>query len=96
MNKPKLVIDKLDHLIKELREDQSEAEKAALYSAIRWCINDLEEYAKDQCPYILEKLGDVQWHTGAMLGYDITNGHDYQQHREWALAEIQVIKRPFK
>jgi hypothetical protein len=41
--------------------------------------------------YTREKLGDLDWHIGAMFDMDDDNGHSPDQHRVWALAAIDSL-----
>lgn len=92
MNSPKLAIDALISISNEAAKARTMADKAALYSAARHPLADLESYTDEHLhghAYLREKLAGARWHIGAMLGFDITNGHDVSAHHVWALGELQ-------
>jgi hypothetical protein len=93
MNDPKLVLSKMDDILREAqREDLTEADKAGLFAAGRLLVRDFEDVLARVHPsghsYASEKLGQYKWHLAAMLGYDIDNGQSVQQHRVWALGAL--------
>ncbi|MEO4030004.1 hypothetical protein ABH313_18440 [Chromobacterium vaccinii] len=93
MNSPKLAIDTLISISNEAAKARTMADKAALYSAARHLLSDLEAHVDEYLHghvYLHEKLTSARWHIGAMLGFDITNGHDIDTHHVWALGELQT------
>ncbi len=44
--------------------------------------------------YVTEKLNTLRWHTDAAFGSKKNNGHSEEQHRVWALGEINALKGP--
>lgn len=96
MNDVGLVIRSVERLIKECgRNDMSEAEKAGLYAGLRILCKDLELFVEESLQndgYAHEKLGQVEWHVGAALGFDITNGHPKTQHISWAYGGLNSFE----
>ncbi|RZL84769.1 MAG: hypothetical protein EOP66_02385 [Sphingomonas sp.] len=77
------------------RDDLSFAECAGLYAAARVQCDDFRRYideARDGYGYAREKISQYQWHIGAALGFDITNGHDKAQHIGWALSAFWTLR----
>lgn len=97
MNSWKIGIDNLREIAKTATSaDHSYAEKCGLYSAARVILNDIEEHVTERLNvmdgYLFEKAGSVQWHIGAMLGFDVDNDHDAQQHRAWAYSALSILE----
>jgi hypothetical protein len=96
VNSIKLTLNALDLMIHESikLEDAPISEKAGLYAAIRIIIEDILQHIEktDGSGYISEKLSGIRWHTGAILGFDITNNHASSQHLSWALSDLSVIQ----
>ena len=96
MNDAALVIRSVERLIKECgRNDMSEAEKAGLFAGLRVHCKDLEIFVEenlDNDGYAREKLGQLEWHIGAALGFDITNGHPTTQHVSWAYGSLSSFE----
>jgi hypothetical protein len=90
MNDPQLALNKLDDLGRAATQASSEGEKAAIFSAVRLLVNDLDEYVPE---YLGEKLEQIRWSISAILGYDISNGHSHEQHLIWALGAIDTLRR---
>ena len=97
MNDPDLALGKIQEMLGESLQLSPEF-RPGYYAAIRTLLRDLEEHLADEDNdisernYLKEKLVSLRWHVGAMFGFDIDNGHDAQQHRVWALGEIQKLK----
>lgn len=96
MNDVQLVIQAVERLIKECgRDDMSEAEKAGLFAGLRILCKDLEMFVEERLHndgYAHEKLGQLEWHVGAALGFDITNGHPKTQHISWAYGSLNTFR----
>lgn len=87
----KRVVRQANELISEARNVSTYADRAALYALARVYGRDLEETAAEDFgddAYLREKAGQFQWHMGAALGFDETNGHDAGMHRTWALGAV--------
>lgn len=95
MNSPKLAVERLNEIVKACHGDSELFERAALYSAARFLLDDirmhfmLEEGRIDS--YMSEKIQSARWHIAAALGFDIDNGHDAGQHRVWALGQLDTL-----
>lgn len=89
----------MDEIIGAAREDLSFAEKAGLFAAVSVIVKNIEEYIDEDVEgdgYAHEKITQVQWHVGAALGFDITNGQSAEQHRGWALGALSSLKSALK
>lgn len=95
MNDPLLVITKLESLARSAMSAESEYEKAAIFGATRSLIADLDAGTEEELPHLGENIERVRWGICAILGYDIANGHDKDQHLSWALAALNVLRRSF-
>ncbi|WP_047237335.1 hypothetical protein [Chromobacterium subtsugae] len=94
MNSPKLAIDVLVNITNEATKACTLTEKAALYSAARHLLADLEVYVNEYRKgdgYILEKLTSARWHIGAVLGFDINPSRDCSAHYIWALNDLESV-----
>nr|WP_321239327.1 hypothetical protein [uncultured Tolumonas sp.] len=92
MNDPILCAKKLEDLIDLARQAESAFEKAAVFAATQ-SLADAFFADEDQFnSYALEKVEQARLHICASIGYDITNGHDEQQHRAWALGAIHTLQ----
>ncbi len=100
MNDPKLALDSVEALIKELeRHGLSFAEKAGLFAAMRILEGDIDVYIDDHAGgngYAHEKIRNVRWHVAAALGFDITNNHPAEQHRSWARGDLHSLRSTLK
>lgn len=96
MNDVGLTLNNLEMLHREARRsDLTFLERAGLYGALKAINSDFkrhidEEHGKDG--YMHEKLHGFVAHVSAMLGFDITNGHDVDAHSVWALSEFATLK----
>lgn len=95
MNDPILVLDALDRIISELNTDLSFTESCALYAAASTIRADLETFIGELGGdgYAREKLSKTLWSIGAATGFDITNGHDLNQHKVWAMGQAQTLRK---
>ena len=96
MNDLKFSLGVLEAIYNEAkRDDLSFAECAGLYAAARIQCEDFRRYIdddRDGYGYAHEKVSQYQWHIGASLGFDITNGHDKAQHIGWALGAFWTLR----
>src|SRR5690606_25875774 len=88
MNDWRLAISTIRSAIEETgRGNLTYSEKVGLYAGARLILSDLSDHvseAADGHGYALEKIGTVQRHIGAALGFDVDNGHPIEQHQSWA------------
>jgi len=85
------IVHQAEELISEARHASTYAERAALYALARTYGRDLEELAVEDFEddaYLREKASQFQWHIGAALGFDETNGLPVEQHRVSALGAL--------
>lgn len=69
--------------------------RAGLYGCLRALATDLECYFDEHLDgdgYAHEKLAQVTWSAGAILGFDVTNRHGESEHRGWAEAAMWTLK----
>lgn len=92
MNDPLLVISKLEELARGSISAESEFEKAAVFGAVRTLIGDLEAGPEENLPQLGENIERARWCICAILGYDVTNGHNKDQHLSWALAALNHLR----
>lgn len=92
MNDPLLAIAKLRDIAHVITKSETEVERAALYSAARWLLHDLEAEIDEGEVYAREQIVKARWHIAAALGYDITNGHEQSQHLSSALGSLGVLE----
>jgi hypothetical protein len=85
-------VEKIAKLIDEHRHATG-VEACAVYAAIRSMLSDLRKRASDDgLAYAIEKVGNVEWHVGAMLGFDITNDKGLDQHYIWARTALESLR----
>jgi hypothetical protein len=97
MNSWKIGVNNLRDIAKAATSpDHSYADECGLYSAARIILDDLEKHVVEQLGhkdgYISEKIGKVKWHIGAMLDFDVDNGHDTQEHLVWAYGALNTLE----
>ncbi|MCP4026778.1 MULTISPECIES: hypothetical protein [Sphingomonas] len=96
MNDLNLSLGVLESIYDEAkRDDLSFAECAGLYAGARIHCDDFRRYIDTERGghgYAHEKVSQYQWHIGAALGFDITNGHDKAQHLGWALGAFWTLR----
>lgn len=95
MNDPELLLKRMEDLLKAAdKPSLSTAEQAGIYAAARFIVADFEGWWKGQngLAYASEKIHDYLWHLGAMVGFDITNGHPNSQHYSWALGSLGTFR----
>jgi hypothetical protein len=90
MNDVKFSLELLETILKEARrDDMTFAERAGLYAGAKAVCADFHTYIDERCNedgYAHEKASQFEWHIGAALGFDITNGHDKSMHIGWAMG----------
>lgn len=96
MNSPQIGLDRLKSLLEAAKKANTEAEKAAIYSAMRWLCADLDEASEHSNAAAEENIERARWSIGAMLGYDVTNDHSKETHSSWALGAITAVELAFK
>lgn len=92
MNDPILYAKKFEELLELTRKAETAFEKAAVFAATQALASAFFEEEEKFSGYALEKVELARWHICASIGYDITNGHDEQQHRSWALGAINTLQ----
>jgi hypothetical protein len=90
---PSLAISKFEQLAWLAATAESDIDKAALYGATMTLFNTLNDENESQQLGIGKSLESTRWSICAMLGYDITNGHDKDTHLVWALGWIAIMRR---
>ena len=103
MQQAELLISRLEEMAACYRQELSLGERAGLFSgaetAGRLIHEFITEHAHDD-GYAHEKTTQAIWHLGAMVGFDVDNGHDSRQHAGWALASLSslsdVLRRHLK
>ena len=80
----------LDTILEEARRDDlTFAERAGLYAATKSVCEDFHTHIDERCNedgYANDKASDFEWHIGAALGFDITNGKEKSMHISWAMG----------
>jgi hypothetical protein len=97
MNDINLTLGNVLEIIKETETRKlTLSERAALFAATSVIVRNVREHIKTQenidQGYAAEKINNVLWHVGAVLGFDITNNHPADQHRVWARGELDSLK----
>jgi len=95
MNDWRLVIGKLNEIVKETSTATSQGEKAGLFASARILLSDLDAFVVGEVggdTYAREKIGEAKWHIGAALDFDIDNGHPAEQHRAWAYGALNSLQ----
>ena len=92
-----LHIKLLDDILSEGRRSESSfSDRAGLFAALGRLQEDVKAYIDEASDfdrsYASEKLSKFCWHVRALLGFDIDNGHDSDQHVSWALGEMGTLK----
>ncbi|MCH2487595.1 MAG: hypothetical protein MK010_07635 [Erythrobacter sp.] len=99
MNDKDLTLRVLEEAFQEARRDDlTFSERGAVYSLVRTLATDIEEHIDDNMDghgYAHEQVTKIVWHIGAMLGFDITNGHDKDMHASWAIGAMGGLKNVF-
>lgn len=95
MNDPKLAVEQLREIAAVSERDAPLPERAALYSAARFLLDDIRAHFTPEAGridgYMSEKIHKSRWHIAAALGFDIDNGHDDTQHRVWAFGQLDTL-----
>jgi hypothetical protein len=92
MNSASLVIAKLSNLVDLAFCAESDFEKAAVFSATTTLIGMIETEFGETRAHAMENVERLRWSICAMVGYDITNGHDNDRHRSWARAAVVALE----
>ncbi|MCJ2074797.1 hypothetical protein MKK68_03910 [Methylobacterium sp. E-016] len=99
MNSPNIAIEQLNEITRASARDLPLAERCALYAGTRVLVDDLRTHALSEAGeidgYLSEKLRNVRWHVGAVLGFDVDNGHADDQHRVWAYGALSTVRDIF-
>jgi hypothetical protein len=95
MNDVQFSLNLLDTILKEARrDDMTFAECAGLYAGAKAVCTEFHTYIDERCHgggYAHEKASQFEWHIGAALGFDVTNGHDKSMHIGWAMAAHSTL-----
>jgi len=92
MNSVSLVLSKLSDLIELAAISQTDFEKAAVFSATTALTGMLEAEFSEKRPHAMENIERLRWSICAMVGYDISNGHDIARHQSWARAAVVALE----
>ena len=96
LNDPKLTVAALTDIITASEPSElSLPERCALLAAGRVLLGDIREHVDLLTPedgYAKEKIGQVRWHLGAALGFDVDNGQPPSQHRSFALGSLDTLE----
>lgn len=92
MNSIPLALDLLEGQISMAYQANTDFEKAAVFAATITLVKDLEAEIGETNPYALENLERARWHTCAIVGYDVDNGHDASMHRSWASSAVKTLR----
>lgn len=99
MNDWQLGAEKLEHLLDLARTAETDFEKAAVFAAAKALESmfdaDTDERlgAQQLNTYAMEKVASACWFIMAIVGYDITNGHDADRLAVFAMGDISTLKR---
>lgn len=91
MREVERVLAQANRLVSEARNLTSYGERAGAYALAIAFASDLHRIAVDDFAddaYLREKASQFEWHIGAALGFDETNGHPDDQHRVWSLGAL--------
>ena len=90
------LLQRLDEIVSATGKPLSLPERAALWSAVCECDRVVGAFIDKSraidTGYAHEKLGEVLWHTGAALGFDLDNGHPARQHVAWAMGSMESLQ----
>jgi len=96
MNDLELTLSNVDRIIEEARrEDISFTEKAGLYAAMDAIKRSIDKHIDEDCggdANAHEKIFNVNWFVGALLGFDATNDHPISQLVVFALANQDSLR----
>lgn len=92
MNDPVRAIGKLETLLEAAIGADTEGERAAIFSAARWLIADLEAHCAERLYELGENIERARWGICAILGYDITNGQGKEQLRSMASGALIFLR----
>lgn len=95
MNDWRLTLSAIKDMIKAADENLSIVERAGLFAGAVTLMSKVEHWLdeKGRDAYAFEKIRNVRWHLGAILGFDITNGHAASQHRAWAYGDLNSLEK---
>lgn len=95
MNDPRLAIEKLKKLLDSALVAESDMDRANIYSAARWLIADLDRGNEEHLHRMGEHITRAGWAFGAILGFDVTNGHPAETHWGWGVQALKVLDEFF-
>lgn len=96
MNDPKLALDKIEELLSVSRGTDDLFARAAAFGAISILVQSMGAYFEKHAPYAVENMERLRFHSAAMLGYEITNGHSIEQHHVLALGALQALSEALR
>lgn len=96
MNDVEFSLGTLESIYEEARrDDMTFAERAGLYAAAVILCDQFHAYVdehREGYPYAHEKVTQFQWHIGAAVGFEITNGLPKEQHTSSALGALWSLR----
>jgi hypothetical protein len=98
MNDPVSALNKISQLLNSTIQNEA-ADKNSVFAATAILIQRLRDHKSHNnehlSGYLQVKIAELEWHSAAMLGFDVTNGHPTDQHHRWACAAIDALLESF-
>jgi len=95
MNDPILVLDQIEQILADARAWDRPGQLSA-YAAVMVLLRDLREHLVTllsiDVGYATEKVGEMEWHVGAMFGLDVDNDLPVEQHHVSCLGSLGTLK----
>ncbi|KPW98063.1 hypothetical protein [Pseudomonas syringae] len=93
MNDPTLMLNKIEELLKASRQTDDLFHHAAVFGAVSSMVKQLSDFFEENADWAGENMEHLRWHSAAMLGYDITNGKEVEQHHVWTPGAIGGLRQ---
>lgn len=90
------VLDEIVDLFDRIHPIGNKAQRKIAFQPVAYKIQHLESLVGEIIPYMLENAGRIKTHYGAAFGVEVTNGHSFEQHMEWANRAIYRIRAELK
>jgi hypothetical protein len=95
MNSPILALSQIERILEDASAWERQGQLSA-YATIMILLGQLREHLETldatDVGYATEKIGEAEWHVGAMFGLDTDNGHPATAHHASALGALDVLK----
>ena len=88
----KNILNEIIDLFDKIHPVGNKAQREIIFQPLANKIQHLELLVGEMMPYMLENARRIKTHYGAAFRIEVTNGHSFEQHLQWANNAIYRIR----